>query len=485
MDEEKLREFRRRVAGRVPPAVVVVGKVDAPRNAVHAAVRIPVAVACLAALTGSAFLLYMELDPDRRDAMRGWPIVGAMLAVVDPVQVRLPDGRFADAVEGAPADPAEPAWIDEAMRRLRKVLPGAIEDCRAERSAAARDALEAALAGVPADYWNPLVVEARFYLYVSRLDAAPDPAAEAALEDLAERHFLDKAAAHLAVHYYDDDRYDRSRHFLEMSPASRVPGSRVGKFLARVEYEEQLTAGFASISTDHCRVRYAAPAQERRGRLAAAQCESAYRRIQDDLTLPLTRRPIAVVLVTGDSWKSHLASPVWAEGQGGYKAFINCDDARDDEWFSGAVRHEVCHTVVHWAQVACPSWVDEGLAQYYEHAGEKPRRVAAFEKEIGAGRRRPMRADEFPESYGEIQRGDEVRPLYLQAASLVFRLFDRYGKRAMHDLLMAMRYHGDVDAAFRAATSRDPAQLFTEWWKELVDANAPQARTRAGPDARR
>ncbi len=56
---------------------------EVPRRGVFGLVAGGLAFGVIAALCG--FLIYMELDPDRRDRMRDWPVVGPMLALVDPV----------------------------------------------------------------------------------------------------------------------------------------------------------------------------------------------------------------------------------------------------------------------------------------------------------------------------------------------------------------------------------------------------------------
>jgi hypothetical protein len=487
---------------------------EEPRRGVVGLVVGGLAFGAIAALCG--FLIYMELDPDRRDRMRDWPVVGPMLAIVDPVPpeppprvvyrrdpaaeagpdgsrrvapvpspaaspptapgpgsllelaralVPVPDRPAAApvAMEGVPGDPA----LNEAIGRVLKALPVAIAHIQEERSAEGYRALEEVLVDLPPGFRPPPVIEALAWMGIALFDLGRDSEGERLLEDLAARHGSTRAIGELARHYYDIDRFDRAEFHLGRLNASRVEGTRAADYLKQVSVMKRITGVYALAEAEHCRVRYPPALGAAAGREAVAACEATWADVQGRLSLPLTRRKMPIVVLPRAMANEFSDRKKWSIGFFSNRAFVLLDEGRHEDLRS-TVRHEVVHGMLHRACVwGLPAWLNEGLAVSFEDAGWRTRSIAALEEGIAAGRVRPVHASEFAARMADAEETAEVAPLYLQAGSIAGYLFRRHGNAAVRQVLLDVRAKKGSDVALRSAVGTDARGLFARWQDDL------------------
>lgn len=98
--------------------------------------------------------------------------------------------------------------------------------------------------------------------------------------------------------------------------------------------------------------------------------DSAYMQILSELSLSIENK-IKVVLYTDKEFYDLTGFPPWIGGVYDGKIHLPLANANpDDEIFKKVIKHELTHAILHQATKGrCPTWLHEGLAQYFE--GEK------------------------------------------------------------------------------------------------------------------
>jgi hypothetical protein len=165
--------------------------------------------------------------------------------------------------------------------------------------------------------------------------------------------------------------------------------------------------------------------------------------------------PIHVLLYANPedfaAWHSYVDT--WVGGEAfpalGVTAQIVPSNA-SGEWIWSVIPHEIAHLyffqVLDTPFASWPSWLDEGLAQYYELVDQGP--SLAFAAEAARdGRLLPLRA-----LSGGFGRDDEqVRLAYAQSLSVVTFLLDTWGETGLQRLIEAFRIGNNPQKAVEQA----------------------------------
>lgn len=435
-----------------------------PRKAVPA-VRIVLVVMSIGVVGACGYILYLQMDQQRNEGLQELPLFGDMLAVpVEESTLKLPP----DTVDTLP----KPRKVtpNELSRRallehLNAVLPVARADVEREASRAAYEALHEALDPFEAGFRPQPVLEARFWLGIAARDSGRAEEGEKILEDLVLNHGDQRAAWNLARHYFGVERYGRSRYFLDRSPEH----DNVVKLRKRIAVEEPIVSKLRLLETDLCRVRYARFVHFQAARKASEQCEIAFRLMRDQFDIPLPQTKVTVVLVEDEHIDSLMKGPKWVAGRYSYKVYIREESLSPVANLEKITRHEVTHAIFGLAQIRCPSWLNEGLAEFIEHETLKPGDVKRFEVLVGNGRKRPRRLSRFPSEFGHIKDGAQaVNDTCLQAHSMVLHLLKRYGARKVREALLALKKSQDPERDLWAALGTGGKAFYRGWLRNLT-----------------
>lgn len=132
----------------------------------------------------------------------------------------------------------------------------------------------------------------------------------------------------------------------------------------------------------------------------------------------------------------------------------------------------ICHELVHhYLESHVPTkalmkakWFDEGTASYLAaliFGQDLPRMIAWFKNQHSY---LPFMAMRTQESWASMHHHPRLRRLsYLEAMSLMKKLFDTYGVHGFKKVLLRTAGSGSVDKAIKEVTGSDVFDLFTRW----------------------
>jgi hypothetical protein len=139
------------------------------------------------------------------------------------------------------------------------------------------------------------------------------------------------------------------------------------------------------------------------------------------------------------SWHSYVDT--WVGGEAfpalGVTAQILPPDT-DDDWIMSVIPHEIAHLffyqAVHTPYASWPSWLDEGLAQYYEFVDQQGKLKLAAQA-ARQGRLLPLRA--LSGSFG--RDAEQVQLAYAESVSVVMYLLETWGDPGLQALVQDFR----------------------------------------------
>ncbi|MFC2171646.1 peptidase MA family metallohydrolase, partial [Acidobacteriota bacterium] len=160
-----------------------------------------------------------------------------------------------------------------------------------------------------------------------------------------------------------------------------------------------------------------------------------------------------------DFWKATDA-PSWVGGLYDQKIRVPVKGLKPgDQRHEKVLKHELVHALIHVkCGGACPRWLNEGLAQYYEG-------VSINERIRSLRRTSPTWRQDLLRGFGQAETPELF---YTRSLSVTKYLIEKEGKHKVMDLLEALVRTRDERKAFRQAFRRDPEQIFENWhrWAE-------------------
>jgi tetratricopeptide (TPR) repeat protein len=178
------------------------------------------------------------------------------------------------------------------------------------------------------------------------------------------------------------------------------------------------------------------------------------------------QRKATVVLYPPDAFREVTGTHDWVGGLFDRKIRLPIADVeRDRELIEVSFRHEFTHLIISDITPACPTFVNEGLAEVMgQGRGKGLEQLAAFLDSQPGGRKALPRIAELPTSFMDIADRTEVNRAYLLSYAFLDHVVSFHGTGA------AMRWVTELsarplDEAYEAATGRtlaDEEALFRE-----------------------
>lgn len=227
-----------------------------------------------------------------------------------------------------------------------------------------------------------------------------------------------------------------------------------GLYAAQRAY--QLEAGFLRVRTIHFVVKCdnATPAAMKS---VADRLEGLYQRVGDRLKY-YPEDIFVVVLYSDRRFRQFTDSPAWAGGLFDGKIHLAAQRVlQPSRMADGALAHEYSHAVVHrLAGDRLPTWLDEGLALYFEG------RSLEWAREMLA--RRGVELTPLHALHGNfLNLGPaEASLAYAESLSATSALIERHGWSQLRSLL-EMVLKSDFNAAFETAF-KEPYHAFESFW---------------------
>lgn len=227
---------------------------------------------------------------------------------------------------------------------------------------------------------------------------------------------------------------------LEIEPNDTTLRSR----LDRIRREHRTEKHFNKDVTSHFSVKYEGRERIDAGKIVLRVLEDAYGEIGRELSF-YPDHEIAVILYSGRQFKEVTDAPGWSGAvfDGKIRIPIGGID-RETPALRSLLYHEYAHAVVRAIAPVVPTWLNEGLAQYFEGRTVSAGQRAALRRELASGTLPPLRRLEGSFlGYG----GAEAGYAYLLSLSAVRHMIDDYGLYRVKIVLDELAVGADASRA--------------------------------------
>lgn len=173
-----------------------------------------------------------------------------------------------------------------------------------------------------------------------------------------------------------------------------------------------------------------------------------------------------VLLYDDESFRQATGAHDWVGGLYDGKIRLPLRDfGRQKRQLEATARHEYTHRVLADIAPSCPTWVNEGVAEWFEDGGASSHDAI---RELVAAKTDIPSFAEMPASFADQEDAARVRVQYAASQSFVAFLRDRYGLGALRQFLMGLGRGLEVDEAMRKTFGYPLAELEELWRREIL-----------------
>lgn len=235
--------------------------------------------------------------------------------------------------------------------------------------------------------------------------------------------------------------------------------------LERVRREHRAEHGFNRDVTSHFSVKYEGRERIEAGRIVLRVLEDAYGEIGRALAF-YPDREITVILYSGQQFREVTDAPGWSGGVFDGKIRLPIGGIEHEtQALRRLLFHEYTHAVVRALTPRVPSWMNEGLAQYFEgrtEAGPERERLQALARAGKVPRLRTLEG-----SFLGLA-GPQADLAYLVSLSAVRHLVERHGLYRIRSILDELAAGADMDRAFHSSVLVAYDDFEQDWLRSLA-----------------
>jgi tetratricopeptide (TPR) repeat protein len=351
-----------------------------------------------------------------------------------------------------------PAQTAEKNTALRYVSSG-FEHLKAKEYRAAADSFEQALR------FNDTDPAAHMGLGAAYFHLKEDRLAERELRRSLELNPRDPLAYHLLGELlYRKDDLETAASCWEKAVDLDPSNAELRARLDRIRREHRTEKDFNHDVTSHFLVKYEGREKIEAGRIVLRILEDAYGEIGRALSY-YPSQEIQVILYSDRQFQDVTDAPGWSGGI--YDGKIRIPIGGIEQETPGLRRilyHEYTHAVVRAITPSVPTWLNEGLAQYFEG-----REVAPGQREILRG---IAQAGKLP-SLGQIEGsfmqlgGNQAAYAYLFSLSAVRYMIDQFGMYRVKMVLDELATGADAGRAISSGIMVSYEELDRNWKRSL------------------
>jgi len=324
----------------------------------------------------------------------------------------------------------------------------------------ARDVLEEALRYVSGD------AEAHLGLGIAYFHLNDDSSAERELRRTLELNPREKTAHRMLgeLAYRKDDLESAAAHWersLEINPSDGALKDRV----ERIRREHRTEKDFSRDVASHFSVKYDGREKIEAGRIILRILEDAFGEVGRALSY-YPDREIAVILYSSRQFQDVTDAPGWSGGIFDGKIRIPIGGIeKETPGLRRILYHEYTHAVVRAITPRVPTWLNEGLAQYFEGREVAPGQQEALRQLAQAGKL-PSLANLSGSFMG--LGSSEAAYAYLLSVSAVRHMVDRYGMYRVKMVLEELSSGADPSRAINTALLVSLPE-FEQGWKRSLE----------------
>lgn len=282
------------------------------------------------------------------------------------------------------------------------------------------------------------------------------------------------ALLELAGMLYDDGHTAKALAYWELVYQQRPEMPGLQERIDRVRREMEAEAGFEYRSSRHFTVSYEGERNAAAAETILEILETARRRLGRELNYQPQHR-VQVVVYTEQQYSRVTLAPHWAAAMydGKIRVPVHGEPGSggQKERLRQMLYHEYVHALVHAAGGSeVPTWLNEGLATYYEH--ERRERRERHEEEIRSIAQLAregilVTVSSLPASFFEERNPEIVKRYYLVSRGFTGWLIDRYHPYRVCELLEHMGNGQDFETAIESSYHQSLKTLEQRWQEAL------------------
>jgi tetratricopeptide (TPR) repeat protein len=251
----------------------------------------------------------------------------------------------------------------------------------------------------------------------------------------------------LGIVYYYQERLDDSLALLSKF-SERNPSNETARYyIEKIERENPVESGLMKRETGHFVVKYSGSTQTLVGDILLPILEEAYSSVGSRLNY-YPNHKVTVILYTDEEFTAATDSPGWAGAIYDGKIRIptkGVSGSSND--LKKMVFHEYTHALVFdLAGERCPTWLNEGLAQYMEDAPVDPADKLVIDYMKQNGKDLPLKG--LSEGFTGMP-ADAAYTAYMMSLSATSFLIKKYGESSVKAILAAIKAGKSIDQAIQ------------------------------------
>jgi tetratricopeptide (TPR) repeat protein len=324
---------------------------------------------------------------------------------------------------------------------------------------AAREAFEEALRYNDADASPHLGLGMAFF------QLREDRSAERELTRAAELDPKGAAAYQLLGElYYRKDDLETAASYWEKAVSLNPSDTGLRARLERIRRENRTEKDFNRDVTSHFSTKYEGREKIEAGRIVLRILEDAYGTVGRGLSY-YPDREIQVILYSGQQFQEVTDAPGWSGGIFDGKIRIPVGGIeRETPGLRRLLYHEYTHAVVQSITRRVPTWLNEGLAQYFEGKELDDRQKDALGKIARAGKLPSL--SNLEGSFMGLNN-NQASYAYLFSLSSVRYMIDTFGMYRVKSVLDELAAGADVAKAIGNGTTLSYEELDRGWKRSL------------------
>jgi tetratricopeptide (TPR) repeat protein len=264
--------------------------------------------------------------------------------------------------------------------------------------------------------------------------------------------------------YYRKDDLETAVSYWEKAVALNPSNAALRARLDRIRKEHKAEKNFNRDMTGHFLTKYEGKEKVETGRIVLKVLEDAYSEVGRGLSY-YPDREIQVILYSGQQFKEVTDAPGWSGGLFDGKIRIPIGGIeKETPGLRMLLYHEYTHAVVRAITPRCPTWLNEGLAQYFEGRQIDARQRETLQKIAQAGNLPSLKSLEG--SFMGLGSG-QAHNAYLISLSAVRYLIDSFGVYRTKDILDELARGADMGNALSRGLKISYDEFERGWKRSL------------------
>lgn len=264
--------------------------------------------------------------------------------------------------------------------------------------------------------------------------------------------------------YYRRDDLETAAAYWEKAVGLDPSNEALRARLERIRREHKTEKDFNRDVTSHFLIKYEGREKIEAGKIVLRVLEDAYGEVGRALSY-YPDRDIQVILYSGQQFQEVTDAPGWSTGL--YDGKIRIPVGGIEQETPGLRKllyHEYTHAVVRAMTPRCPTWLNEGLAQYFEGKELDARQRDVLRMVVQSGKLPSLASLEGP--FNGMGAGQAAHA-YLFSLSAVRYMIDSFGMYRVKSVLEELAAGAAVGKAISSGVLISYEELQTGWKRSL------------------